>query len=313
MSSESRVEALSSALAPLLSVPFSSWIVLALLGTSAAFVTWVVWSLARWVRNWQGAVLATFEDFTVAESSDEYIVVHADDVPKHFKTGTDVTVSVIANGKTRRATGTIRRKTKNFSARSIEIPRSLYPALFDATDQVEVVSPQKLKIDQGHRFFLERWINHPDDEVRLQIRFGIIMTVVSLFVGFLQGYIFEFVWTNDAASTEPHSVLDCRAPLPEAGKQFEGKVSYVGDGDGLCVGFERGGVLVRLKDFRAPELNQKGGSAARNALRNIALNQFVTCTSYGVEGYHRVTAVCRIGDVSVGDLMRRAGIQEGGR
>lgn len=294
-------------------VPTFSWLVLLLSAFSFLLVCWLALAIVRWAGNWRGAVLATFEDFVVSESADEYIVVHASDVPSNFKTGTDVTISVSQNGKTRRAQGTIRRKSKNFAQKSIAIPRSLYPALFNATDEQDVASPQKIKIDQAHRFFLERWVNHSDDETRLQVRFGLILAAVSLVVGFLQGYVFEFLWTKEAAAIAPLTVADCRAPLPDQGAHFEGEVSYVGDGDGLCVGFEKGGVLVRLHDFRALELNQKGGAGAKRVLRDIALGAYVRCESFGSAGYRRVSAVCRIDGESVGDLLRKAGLEEGGR
>jgi len=43
----------------------------------------------------------------------------------------------------------------------------------------------------------------------------------------------------------------CNAPLPKKGEQFEGQVTYIVDGDGLCVGHEDGGIEVRVSDFNA--------------------------------------------------------------
>lgn len=109
----------------------------------------------------------------------------------------------------------------------------------------------------------------------------------------------------------------CEADLPRPGTSFEGPVRYVGDGDMLCV--EVGGrsqgstwIEVRVADFSAPELNQPGGMAARDTLRRIAMGRRAVCSA-GRRSYDRVVAVCRIGGVSVGDLMRQAGVDEGGR
>lgn len=113
----------------------------------------------------------------------------------------------------------------------------------------------------------------------------------------------------------------CEAPLPsQAGVRFSGVVQYVGDGDGLCVGKTADPeewIEVRLADFNAPELHQPGGAAAKAALERIALQHVVICTTErgrggGVISYDRVIARCRIGSDSIGDLLRHAGVAEGG-
>lgn len=113
----------------------------------------------------------------------------------------------------------------------------------------------------------------------------------------------------------------CEGPLPaRAGERFAGQVRYIVDGDGLCVGASADAstwIEVRLADFDAPELNTPQGRAARTALANIALHRSASCIvrrgrSGRVTSYDRVIAVCRIGGQSVGDLMRRAGVAEGG-
>ncbi|WP_413993334.1 thermonuclease family protein [Labrys okinawensis] len=113
----------------------------------------------------------------------------------------------------------------------------------------------------------------------------------------------------------------CRGPFPtQAGIQFVGTVRYVGDGDGLCVGRTSDPnewIEVRLADFNAPELHKPGGVSAKSALVRITLHRDVICTtergrSGRVVTYDRVLARCRIGPDSIGDLLRRAGIAEGG-
>jgi len=75
---------------------------------------------------------------------------------------------------------------------------------------------------------------------------------------------------------------------------------------------------VRLADFNAPELNSQAGRAARAALERIAMGRQVQCTVGGgrssrVVSYDRVIATCRIGGRRIGDLLREAGVEEGGR
>jgi len=113
----------------------------------------------------------------------------------------------------------------------------------------------------------------------------------------------------------------CEAPLPsQAGVRFSGFVRYVGDGDGLCVGKTanpKEWIEVRLADFDAPELHKPGGPAAKAALEHVALQRAVVCTTERGRGgrvisFDRVIARCWIGPKSIGDLLRRAGIAEGG-
>lgn len=113
----------------------------------------------------------------------------------------------------------------------------------------------------------------------------------------------------------------CEAPLPSrAGIPFVGIVRYVGDGDGLCVGRTSDPnewIEVRLADFNAPELHAPGGPAAKAALERLALGREVICTSERgrggrVRSFDRVIARCRIGGASLGDLLRHAGVAEGG-
>lgn len=113
----------------------------------------------------------------------------------------------------------------------------------------------------------------------------------------------------------------CEAPLPsQAGVHFFGVVRYVGDGDGLCVGTTADPnqwIEVRLSDFNAPELHRPGGAAAKAALERVALHHEVACTTERGRGgrvisYDRVIARCRIGADSIGDLLRRIGVAEGG-
>lgn len=110
----------------------------------------------------------------------------------------------------------------------------------------------------------------------------------------------------------------CEAPLPPAGASFIGPVVYVGDGDSLCVASQRGRegypstwVEVRLSDFYAPELHAPGGKVAKWTLARLVRKRVVQCTA-GRRSYDRVVARCSLRGRSVADLMRQAGVVEGG-
>ena len=135
----------------------------------------------------------------------------------------------------------------------------------------------------------------------------------------------RFVLFALMASTWPTLAFadPCEGELPRrAGESFSGVVRYVGDGDSLCVGAANANadtwIEVRLADFDAPELNAEGGRAAKTMLERIAMGRSVQCSAGGgrngrVVSYDRVIAVCRIGGRRIGDLLREAGAEEGGR
>ena len=113
----------------------------------------------------------------------------------------------------------------------------------------------------------------------------------------------------------------CEAHLPrQAGQTFQGAVRYVGDGDSLCVGSSSNPdewIEVRLADFNAPELHSPLGPQSKRLLEQIALGQHTTCTAVrGRNGrvvtYDRVIALCKIGNRSVGNLLRDQGAPQGG-
>lgn len=115
-----------------------------------------------------------------------------------------------------------------------------------------------------------------------------------------------------ASSTTAALADPCEAPLPAPGTTFSGAVTYIVDGDGFCVGHEQGGIEVRLADFNACELSEKGGEAARENLRKIVFGKVVECV-VSKRSYDRVVAACTVEGHKVGDVLRRAGTCEGGR
>jgi len=118
------------------------------------------------------------------------------------------------------------------------------------------------------------------------------------------------LWWPCAALADP-----CEAPLPKSGTFFSGQVRYVGDGDSLCVGLTTNPtewVEVRLADFYAPELSEPGGEAAKRTLTQLVRSRTLQCLA-GRRSYDRVVARCTLEGADVGDLMRAAGVREGGR
>ncbi|KAK0361061.1 hypothetical protein LTR94_024833 [Friedmanniomyces endolithicus] len=64
----------------------------------------------------------------------------------------------------------------------------------------------------------------------------------------------------------------CEGALPARNTSFEGVVRYIGDGDGLCVGpagRPDRWIEVRLADFYAPELHDRGGLEAKRRLERL--------------------------------------------
>lgn len=119
------------------------------------------------------------------------------------------------------------------------------------------------------------------------------------------------------ALADPCKAIPDRGPMPgylHLGATFSGPVTYVGDGDSMCVAVGPSTddwVEVRLADFYAPELHSPGGARAKATLERIAKGKRATCVA-GRRTYDRVAARCTIGGGSIGDQMRRLGVAEGG-
>lgn len=119
------------------------------------------------------------------------------------------------------------------------------------------------------------------------------------------------------AAADPCDAIPESGPMPSYlgfGATFSGPVVHVIDGDSLCVAVGEGQsnwVEVRLSDFFAPEFTTQGGPAARTELARLTLGRQATCVA-NLRTYDRIAARCRIEGQSVGDMMRSAGVREGG-
>jgi endonuclease YncB( thermonuclease family) len=126
-----------------------------------------------------------------------------------------------------------------------------------------------------------------------------------------------FAFVASPAFADPCKAIPDKGPMPAylaAGRTIAGPVTYVGDGDSLCVAVGKTPdqwVEVRLADFYAPELSEPGGKAAKRALERIALGERLVCVA-GRRTWDRVAATCTLRGVPVAALMRRAGVVEGG-
>lgn len=104
----------------------------------------------------------------------------------------------------------------------------------------------------------------------------------------------------------------CEAPLPsKAGTVFNGTVTYIVDGDGLCVGIPgepETWIEVRTVDFDAPELNTETGRVAKARMKAVAEGKQAACVVMpGRRGrttsWDRVHAACEIEGESLAGLM----------
>jgi micrococcal nuclease len=121
-----------------------------------------------------------------------------------------------------------------------------------------------------------------------------------------------------AARADPCEAIPEDGPLPAPltfGSKFRGAVTYVIDGDSLCVatgGDQSTWVEVRLSDFDASELSEARGAAAKAVLERLTLGKLAECVA-NLRSYDRIAARCWIDGRAIGDLMREAGVHEGGR
>lgn len=114
----------------------------------------------------------------------------------------------------------------------------------------------------------------------------------------------------------------CEGKLPTtAGASFSGTVRYVVDGDGFCVGKSDDPstwIEVRLLDFSAPEIGTAKGRAAKAVLTDKVMGKAVSCSVGKGRGgkttsFDRVHATCVVGNVSVATILRREGVEQGGK
>jgi endonuclease YncB( thermonuclease family) len=119
----------------------------------------------------------------------------------------------------------------------------------------------------------------------------------------------------------PASADPCEGELPtKLGTNFSGLVKYVVDGDGICLGTSDDPIAwieVRFSDFDAPEIGADAGREAKRMVQDKLFEKELSCTtSKGRNGktrsYDRVLASCRMGAMSVAEILDEAGVPTGG-
>jgi endonuclease YncB( thermonuclease family) len=115
----------------------------------------------------------------------------------------------------------------------------------------------------------------------------------------------------------------CEAPVSgyKPGATVAGTVRYVGDGDSICIGpgaDPRTWTEIRLADLYAPELNAPGGREAKATMERMAKGKRAVCTARlnnrgdSTRSHDRLVASCTVNGRSLAELMRSAGVREGG-
>lgn len=106
-------------------------------------------------------------------------------------------------------------------------------------------------------------------------------------------------------------VVICAAPVSAQSQDrpYSARVSYIFDGDTLWVRPSDGGRSrkLRIEGIDAPEICQKGGEAARDALRARLSGQVVTVTEHQRDAYGRPLIDLALGGENMGAWMVEQG------
>lgn len=114
----------------------------------------------------------------------------------------------------------------------------------------------------------------------------------------------------------------CEAPVSgyKAGTVITATIIHAIDGDGLCLAMGRDPsrwLEIREARWFAPELRETGGREAKRVMDGLVGRRAVCTVERGHNGrtssYDRVVAACRVDGRPIGDIMRAAGVQPGGR
>jgi len=105
------------------------------------------------------------------------------------------------------------------------------------------------------------------------------------------------------------------------GQLLTGTVTYVGDGDSICLGSTHdpaSWVEIRLENWFAPELHDPGGAEAKALMVSLAQGRPASCViRRGRNGqtysYDRAFATCTVGGQDLAASAQRAGGRQGGR
>ena len=85
-------------------------------------------------------------------------------------------------------------------------------------------------------------------------------------------------------------------------------VAHVADGDTLRLA---DGPRVRLDGIAAPEIKERAGGAAADALRALALGREARCVASGYRSYDREVMACEVDELDLGRVMIAIGMARG--
>ena len=88
------------------------------------------------------------------------------------------------------------------------------------------------------------------------------------------------------------AVLATLTVSPSVATTLQGKVVHVRDADTIEIATDRGRFAIRLNGVDAPELDERGGQAAKRWMKRTYGNAVLTCEFNGQKTYDRWVAVC---------------------
>lgn len=80
--------------------------------------------------------------------------------------------------------------------------------------------------------------------------------------------------------------------LPASATEISGKLVHVRDADTIELATSRGRIAIRLNGVDAPELDERGGRAGREWMRQVFGGQQLTCRLNGDRTHDRWVGVC---------------------
>lgn len=93
-----------------------------------------------------------------------------------------------------------------------------------------------------------------------------------------------------------------------AGAVLIALVARVSDGDSIVLA---NGPRVRLEGVAAPELRERAGGTAADALRALALGREARCVASGYRSYDREVMTCDVDGLDLGRVMIAIGMARG--
>jgi len=108
--------------------------------------------------------------------------------------------------------------------------------------------------------------------------------------------------TNLLASIEDYHISN----LSKAGySELKGLVTKVRDGDTIVLNLD---TPIRLQGIDAPEVKERGGLEASEAMRKLVKNKNVTCLMDGSKTHDRKVGICLLNGQDIGAILISSGL-----